>query len=88
MKPEQAIKALESLKSSKGWEYISQVMKDEILMAAMQLSDNPNMSEKETDYRRGAMWAAKMLLNLPDSLIVRNQNEILLTSSAKAGEKK
>jgi hypothetical protein len=88
MKPEQAIKALESLKNSKGWGYITQVMEREILAAAMQLSDNPNMSEKETDYRRGAMWADKKLLNLPDALIAQNENQILLTSSAKAGEPK
>jgi|TARA_B100001964_G_scaffold134706_2_gene148752 hypothetical protein len=83
MKPEQAIKAIDSLRNGKGWAYLKSVMQDEIIRAAYQLADNPNMTEKEVDFRRGAMWASRQLIDLPDKLFARLEGEVAL-NSAKA----
>jgi hypothetical protein len=83
MKPEQAIKAIDSLRNGKGWGYLKSIMQDEIIRAAYQMADNPNMTEKEVDFRRGAMWASRQLIDLPDKLFARLEGEVAL-NSAKA----
>jgi hypothetical protein len=83
MKPEQAIKALDSLRNGKGWAYVKAIMEKEVLHAAYQLADNPSMSEKEVDFRRGAMWASRTLIDLPNKLYAQLEGEVAL-NSAKA----
>tara|TARA_B100000902_G_C26481130_1_gene514823 strand:+ start:166 stop:444 length:279 start_codon:yes stop_codon:yes gene_type:complete len=83
MKPEAAIKALDSLRTGKGWAYLKAIMEKEVLHAAYQLADNPSMTEKEVDFRRGAMWASRQLIDLPDKAYARLEAEVAL-NSAKA----
>jgi len=83
MKPEAAIKAIDTLRNGKGWAYLRAIMEKEVLHAAYQLADNPSMTEKEVDFRRGAMWASRQLIDLPDKLYARLEAEITL-NSAKA----
>jgi len=83
MKPEAAIKAIDTLRNGKGWAYLRAIMEKEVLHAAYQLADNPSMTEKEVDFRRGAMWASRQLIDLPDKLYARLEAEIAL-NSAKA----
>ena len=61
-------KGVETLKSSRGWAYIREVMEQEIVSAAMGMADNAAMSVEEMHFRRGSIWAAKQLLELPRKL--------------------
>jgi hypothetical protein len=83
MRTEQAIRQIDSLMKSKGWAYVKEVMQEEILHAAYQLGNNPEMSSKEIDFRLGAMWASRKLLELPDKLMLKLEAEIALTATAE-----
>ena len=72
------VKAILNLQSSDGWELIKKVMEDEILQAAMQIGENPNMELNEINFRRGAIWAANRMLELPDRLKIKLENEVAL----------
>lgn len=83
VKPKEAHKAVTQLVQSKGWEYLHDVMRREITEAALALANAAPMTESEMHFRRGAMWAAVRLIELPDRLLLKLQNEVAL-SSAKA----
>jgi hypothetical protein len=76
---EGTLKALDQLKNSRGWAYLRAVMEQEAVAAAMAIADNPKMTLDEINFRRGTIWAAKQLLDLPDKLALRLQNEVALT---------
>ncbi len=84
MKPKQAVDKLTTLKKSDGWKIIDEVMKEEILTASFQLSENRNMTMDEINFKRGAMWAARQLKELPDKLILKYKNDLALESEDKA----
>ena len=84
MKPKQAVDKLTTLKKSDGWKLIDEVMKEEILTASFQLSENRNMTMDEINFKRGAMWAARQLKELPDKLILKYKNDLALESEDKA----
>lgn len=73
------IKAISNLQSSDGWQLIKQVMEDEILQAAMQIGENPNMELNEINFRRGAIWAANRMLEMPNRLKIKIENEVALS---------
>lgn len=79
MKDTQAHVALNALERSKGWKYLREVMEQEVLSAAMAIADTPNMPIDEINFRRGSIWAAKSLLDLPQKLKLRLENEIALS---------
>lgn len=79
--------ALEELLKSSGWEVLKEEMKNSILQAAFQISDNPNMPIEEMHFRRGSMWAARKFVELPSSLQALLNNDILL-DAANRGELK
>ena len=83
MKPKQAIDKLTSLKKTDGWKIIDEVMRQEILTASFQLSENRDMTLEEIHFKRGAMWAARQLKELPDRLILKYSNEDVLETTAK-----
>lgn len=87
MNNKDAHKAMSTLASSDGWQYMKQVMNDEILTSAYQLAESPDMTEKEIDFRRGAIWAAKQLLNMPDKLLLKLENELMLDEAQKLHNK-
>lgn len=72
------LRALDKLKSDRGWKIVERVMQEEQMAAAMAIASSANMTEKEIDFRRGAIWAASQLLNLPDRLMARLENDIAL----------
>jgi hypothetical protein len=84
VKTQEALKALEELTKSKGWHYLREIMRAELTDAAMAMAVAHNPTEQDMHFRRGAMWAAVRLIELPDRLSLRLQNEISLSSSAKA----
>lgn len=88
MKEHEALKVLAQLQQSKGWAYIRETMEQEILRAAHDLAKRPVMSVDEIHFRRGAMWAATLLVDLPQRLQSQLENELLLrgeTTPATAG---
>ena len=78
MTTERLLALLDDLEKHEGWIYIQDTMKEEVISAAMKLADNPNQTEKITDYQRGAIWAGRQLLEILPKLRVRLQNEILV----------
>jgi hypothetical protein len=84
MKPKQAIDKLTALQKSDGWKIIDEVMKQEILTASFQLSENRDMTMDEINFKRGAMWAARQLKELPDKLILKYKNDVALEVETKA----
>lgn len=84
---------IQKLVASRGWSILKEVMEREIVEAAMAIAQSPSMSLDEINYRRGAIWAGKSLVELPERLLIRLEGEILLESTttkksdpAKAGQ--
>jgi len=80
---ELTLKSLKEIKHSRGWSVITETIKDDLLSACLQLADNPVMTEKEIDFRRGAISAARNFVNVLDLLIARTESEVLIASAEK-----
>ena len=72
------INNIDKLLASPGWRLLVEAMEKEIVEAAMIIADNPNMSLDEINFRRGSIWSAKQLLNLPHALRRRLESSELL----------
>jgi len=79
--PKATLKAVTQLASSRGWAYIIEVMEKEIVGAAMTMANNPAMSVEEMHFRRGSIWTAKQLLELPQKLQAHLESEIALEAT-------
>jgi len=77
----EALKALEVLAKSRGWAVLRERMERELREAGRQLVSSPSMGIDEIHFRRGAMWAAEQLLNLPDRLIPLLTAEVMIAES-------
>lgn len=80
---ESDLRALREMKASRGWSIMKEETEHDILKACLQMADNPVMTEKEIDFRRGAIAAARNFVNALDALIIRTENEVLLASAEK-----
>jgi hypothetical protein len=67
---------VKGLNKSDGWKYLQQVMKDEVLQAAYNLSNDPKMSVDEINWRRGALWASRKLVEMPSVLETKLENDL------------
>jgi|TARA_R110000824_G_scaffold114726_2_gene265417 hypothetical protein len=76
MNPRQALKLVKELQDSDGWKYLETVMHTEIIQASCAISDGMNMPLEEIHYRRGAIWAARKLVELPDTLLRKLEDEV------------
>lgn len=56
-------------------------MKEDIMRAAYNIAESPNMTIEEINFRRGAMWAARRLLELPTALRLRLENDLLMEAA-------
>lgn len=72
------LKAIDDLMKSKGWQVLNQIMKDEIVSSAMSIADNASMDLQEINFRRGSIWAAKQMLDMPVRLRQNLEAEIAL----------
>tara|TARA_E500000178_G_scaffold355696_1_gene429292 strand:+ start:424 stop:690 length:267 start_codon:yes stop_codon:yes gene_type:complete len=72
------LKAIDDLMKSKGWQVLNQIMKDEIVSSAMSIADNASMDLQEINFRRGSIWAAKQMLEMPVRLRQKLEAEIAL----------
>lgn len=84
MKPNQAHASISSLERSKGWQVLHEIMEKEVLAAAMAIAETANMTSEEVNFRRGSIWAAKALLDLPARIKLQLENEVALTRDDKA----
>lgn len=75
------IRAMEALSASRGWQIIKESLEKDILAAAMSFADHALMSEKEIDFRRGAIFAARSLLTVDAAILARLQGEQLMASA-------
>jgi hypothetical protein len=76
--PKNQLDSINQLTKSKGWKVIDEVMKEEIVSSAMAIADNPNMTLDEINFRRGSIWAARRLLELPERLSAKLESDIAL----------
>lgn len=83
MTSKEKLRRLKELENSAGWNVLLEIMKDEIVVSAMQIAETPNMELDEINYRRGSIYAAKRLLELPQRLAVKLENEIAMDDSPK-----
>lgn len=75
MTPRQKLKAIDELLASDGWRLLSEVMQQEILGAAMGMASSAQMSQDEMHFRRGSIWAANQLVELPARLRHKFESE-------------
>jgi hypothetical protein len=80
---ESNLRALKELKDSRGWSLLMELAKNDILDACLQMADNPMMTEKEIDFRSGAISSSRNFISVPDYLIARTESELLLASVEK-----
>ena len=83
MTSKEKLRRLKELETSAGWNVLLEIMKEEIVVSAMQIAETPNMELDEINYRRGSIYAAKRLLELPQRLAVKLDNEIAMDDSPK-----
>lgn len=86
MTPKAELSAIEALEKSKGWIVLRKVMEDEIVSAAMAIAENPNMSLDEINFRRGSIFAAKALLDMPTRLKSKLYGEVALNKDDTAAQ--
>tara|TARA_R110001592_G_scaffold103420_2_gene291414 strand:- start:3288 stop:3551 length:264 start_codon:yes stop_codon:yes gene_type:complete len=78
MTPSSKVKAIEGLTKSTGWNVLKQCMEEEILQAAMAIAESSTMHLDEINFRRGSIWAAKTMLDLPERLRMKLEAETAL----------
>jgi len=76
------LKAVQELTTSRGWAVVREIMEREVVTAAMAIADNPNMTLDEINFRRGSIWAAKQLVEVPERLIRILEADVALTAPA------
>lgn len=74
-------KGVETMKNSRGWVYMREIMEQEIVSAAMGMANNANMPVEEMHFRRGSIWAAKQLLELPEKLLLHLEAQVKLEAA-------
>lgn len=84
MTPQSKIKAINDLTKSAGWRVLKEVMEAEILQAAMAIAETPSMPLDEINFRRGSIWAAKSMLEMPERLRMKLEAEAALTKDDKS----
>lgn len=84
MHAKRKLKELDRLKRSSGWAVLREIMEQEMIAAAQQIAEHRSMTMDEVNFRRGAIWAAKKMLDLPDRLEQQLQTEVMIEDSKKA----
>ncbi len=91
MSAQRDLDELKKLQESRGWAVLHETMTAEIVQAALAIANNPAMTEKEIDFRRGAIWAANQLLHLPQRISDHLTTDLQIqhaNSAAKAAQEK
>lgn len=78
MKLTAKVRHIETLRRSDGWKVLRQIMQEEMVIAATHIAKNRAMTMDEINFRRGAIWAAEQLLNLPDRVLQELETQLLM----------
>lgn len=78
---ERDVRALRELRDSYGWHLVKKIIEDDVVAACFSMADSVLMTEKEIDFRRGAISAARNLLNIDTALLSRLEADLLLASN-------
>jgi hypothetical protein len=62
------LKSVDDLLASRGWAVVREIMEKELVDAAMAIATSPSMTLDEINFRRGSIWAARQLLEMPEKL--------------------
>lgn len=81
MTPKEAHRAVSELIASPGWSYLRSIMREEAYIAALNIADPRPMDRTQIDFQRGAIWAAKQLLAMPERVLQKLEGDILLEES-------
>tara|TARA_B000000557_G_scaffold262330_1_gene262927 strand:+ start:229 stop:528 length:300 start_codon:yes stop_codon:yes gene_type:complete len=73
-----ALELVQDVQKHDGWLFIKEIMQDEIMTAANKLAETPQMSLEELHFRRGAMWAARKLIDVPTVLASKLENDVAM----------
>lgn len=73
-----ALELVQDVQKHDGWLFIKEIMQDEIMTAATKLAETPQMSLEELHFRRGAMWAARKLIDVPTVLAAKLENDVAM----------
>ena len=73
-----ALELVQDVQKHDGWLFIKEIMQDEIMTAANKLAETPHMSLEELHFRRGAMWAARKLIDVPTILASKLENDVAM----------
>ncbi len=80
MSSKSELKLILDLEKSDAWQYLTKIMQDEIVQAAMQMGEDASMTFDEVNFRRGAIWAANRMLEMPNRIKAKLEAEIALSS--------
>lgn len=80
MSSKRELKLILDLEKSDAWQYLTKIMQDEIVKAAMQMGEDASMTFDEVNFRRGAIWAANRMLEMPNRIKAKLEAEIALSS--------
>ncbi len=78
MSNKKALELVQDVQKHDGWLFIKEIMQDEIMTAAHKLAETPQMSLEELHFRRGAMWAARKLIDVPTILASKLENDVAM----------
>ena len=73
--------AIRDLQRSPGWHLLKRVIEKDIVAACMSMADTVLMTEKEIDFRRGAIFASRSLLTIDVVLASKLESDLLLASN-------
>ena len=73
-----ALELVQDVQKHDGWLFIKEIMQNEIMTAANKLAETPQMSLEELHFRRGAMWAARKLIDVPTVLASKLENDVAM----------
>lgn len=83
MTKKQDYEAVDKLLKSEGWAVLQREMEKSILQAAYFLAEQKDITNDQMHFRRGAMWAARKFLELPEAVKSILNNDILLDAAHK-----
>lgn len=81
MTAKEKLRKLKELEKSSGWNVLVKIMEEEVVSSAMAIAESAQMPIDEINFRRGSIFAAKRLLELPARLAVKLENEIVMESA-------
>ena len=75
---QEQLRVLDELIDSPAWNLLKDQMNKDILMAAYQLSDNAPVTVDELHFKRGAIWAGRRMIDMPEQMKTMINNELIM----------